>query len=289
MVELFNGTQLSRPPAPSSYEVMFANLVYDIMSSGELRETRNAKTKSVFGRVLRIRPEVDKLPVLCGRRMHMHGVVGELAALLKGPKTVQDFKDQGCNYWDKWGKEDGSIEVDYGNAWLDFNGVNQLQGTIDSIRKDPSGRRHIISGWRPDRLKDLSLPCCHLLYQWYVRKTQDGTELDMIWYQRSVDTMIGLPSDVILAYVWNHLMANETGHKPGEIIMMLGDTHIYEPHFSAASTYLIRVERMVKGESEAFSYPSHEPLMQGVGDFRPKEFQLSGYVPLPALKLDLIV
>jgi thymidylate synthase len=269
----------------SQYEHDYAALVDDILMNGTMRQTRNAITKSVFGRQLRVATPKGDLPLLCGRRMYPKGCIGELAAMLRGPKTVEDFKSMGCNYWDKWAKPDGTIEVDYGNAWLDFNGVNQLEETIEGIRKDPTGRRHIISGWRPDRLKDLSLPCCHILYQWYVR---DG-KLDMIWYQRSVDTMVGLPSDVLVAHVWNMLMANETGLEPGEIIMMLGDTHIYEPHFGAAADYTSRVHRMRAG-LEKFVYPTYSAnLPSRVVGFEPQDLQIIGYEPLEKMNLELLV
>ena len=221
---------------PSEYEVAYSQLVREVLIEGEQRQTRNAPTIATFGKML----VVDSLchnefPILEGRKMFYRGVLGEMAAFLKGPKTIKDFEDEGCNYWKKWGNEDGTINVDYGNLWLDFNGVNQLESVLDSLSSDPTGRRHIISSWKPDNVDDLSLPCCHLLYQWYV--TSKG-ELEMIWYQRSVDTMIGLPSDVLLAAAWNIMMADQLGLRPGKLTFMLGDTHIYESHMTNAREYL---------------------------------------------------
>ena len=220
---------------PSQYEKNYARLVGYIMRHGNDRPTRNHPTRSTFGRKL----VVDELchgqfPILNGRKMHPEGVFGELAAFLKGPKSIQDFKDEGCNYWDKFGEEDGSINVDYGNSWRDFNGVNQLETVLTSLAEDPNGRRHLISGWRPDNIASLSLPCCHLLYQWYV----NGARLEMIMYLRSVDVMVGLPSDVILAAAWNIIMADQLGLQPGKLVFMLGDTHIYTDHMPMVNEYL---------------------------------------------------
>ncbi len=265
----------------SKYEEDYMLLVADILHKGIKRQTRNAVTKSVFGRIFRVKPEKNRFPILSGRKMFYKGVVGELAAILKGPKHLDDFKKMGCNYWDKWANADGSIKVDYGNAWLDFNGVNQIDEVVKSIKNDPYGRRHIITGWRPDTIPGLNLPCCHLLYQWYVR---DG-ELDMIWYQRSVDTMIGLPSDVILAYVWNLLMANETGLKPGELIFMLGDTHIYASHFNDAREYLSRQFRMTPGED---ALPEHSICNQTTKNFNPFEFEIKNYNHFSKIDFELI-
>lgn len=220
---------------PSQYERDYCKLIAEVLVDGDNRETRNHPTKAVFGKMLVVHElRWGQFPILQGRRMYPKGVFGELAAFLKGPKTIKDFEDEGCNYWKQWGNSDGTINVDYGNSWLDFNGVNQLEAVLDSLASDPNGRRHIISGWRPDYLPTLNLPCCHLLYQWYV----NGNELEMICYQRSVDTMIGLPSDVILAAAWNILMADELDLCPGKLVFMLGDTHIYKSHMNNVQHYL---------------------------------------------------
>lgn len=218
-----------------TYELNYRKLVKKILENGEFREGRNGNTISIFGETLKVDISDGSFPLLTGRRIHYKGVLGELAAMLRGPKTIKDFKDYGCNYWDLWAGVNGSINIDYGNAWVNFNGVDQLAELVKGLKENPYGRRHLVTGWRPDRLADLSLPCCHYAYQWYVRK--DGI-LDMMWHQRSVDTMIGLPSDVVFASAWLIILAKEVGLRPGIITFTLGDTHIYEEHIDQAKEYL---------------------------------------------------
>lgn len=264
---------------PSQYEQDYCTLIREILRDGDDRETRNAPTRAVFGKMLTVHELCwGQFPILAGRQMYYKGVFGELAAFLKGPKTVKDFEDEGCNYWKKWANDDGMIELDYGNSWLDFNGINQLQNVLHSLSERPTDRRHIISGWRPDRLSSLSLPCCHLLYQWYV----NGNELEMIWYQRSVDTMIGLPSDVILAAAWNILMANELGLQPGKLIFMLGDTHIYRSHLNATREYLNRVS------FDVFINDCPGYLLDGnINTFNKDSISLIDYQYCPPLQFEL--
>lgn len=222
----------------ASYEHQYIAMINDVLLNGTIRDCRNAETQSVFGgRLVLQELRHGVFPLLHGRRLYYAGVLGELAAMLEGPKSVEDFKRHGCNYWGQWADEDGALRVDYGNAWLDFNGYNQLEATIKSLREDPYGRRHIISAWRPDKLHTLSLPCCHLLYQWYV--DGDGF-LNLMWYQRSADLMVGVPSDVILAAAWLINMAELTGLKPGTIDMIFCDLHIYTDHFQGVHEYLSR-------------------------------------------------
>lgn len=223
-----------------NYEQKYADLIKEIMDNGVYREGRNGGTKSIFGHMLSIDLGAEDtkgtFPLLQGRRSFYKGVFGELAAMMRKPKHLEDFEKFGCNYWKLWAKEDGSINVDYGNAWHEHDQINRLK---DTIINNPSDRRMLISGWRPENLDDLDLPCCHLLYQFYVA---DG-KISMNWYQRSADVMIGLPSDVIFAAAWLISVANFANLEPGKINLMLGDSHIYEEHFVNVPRYLDNVEK----------------------------------------------
>ena len=217
------------------WENSYINLVLDILANGELKKCRNGIVKSVFGKTLTVDMQEDGFPILQGRKIFYKGVFGELAAMLSNSQSIQEFKKHGCNYWDSWANKNGKLNIDYGRLWRNFNGIDQLLKLRETLKCNPNDRRLIISGWNPENLEQLSLPCCHMLYQWYVR---DSNKLDMIWYQRSVDTMIGLPSDIIFAAAWNLLLCNELGFKPGKLTFMLGDTHIYSEHFYKAAEYI---------------------------------------------------
>lgn len=259
----------------------FRSLIINALAQDK-RETRNAVTQSYFGDHLVIDSLIhNQFPALLGRKLFLDGIIGEMAAFLKGPKAVKDFKAQGCNYWDDWGDKTGKLNVDYGNAWLDFDGVNQLKEVVESLKKDPTGRRHLITGWNPSHLKDLSLPCCHYSYQWYVN---DG-ELEMIWNQRSVDIMIGLPSDIVLAAVWNILMAQTVGLRPGRLHFMLGDCHIYESHLEGVDEYLTQMHR-----TPYMHLPKWELDPKAtVFNFVPSMLKIVGYKPMPPIKFKLEV
>jgi thymidylate synthase len=224
----------------SKLEKDYKDLIQRILDNGDFRQTRNARTKALFGERLIVDVDPGEFPILTSRKMFYKGVLGELAAMLRGPKDLKSFEEQGCPYWKLWAGENGELNVDYGNTWINFNGsgVNQLKGVLDKLKNNPTDRRMLVVGTNPQNL-EVSLPSCHILYQWFVR---DGKYLDMMWYQRSVDTLIGLPSDIIVAYAWNMAMAKDSGLEPGRIIMNLGDTHIYEPHIEGAKEYIERPE-----------------------------------------------
>lgn len=282
------------------YETDYAEIVREILGEGEERVTRNGNTLALFGVTL----DVDiswEFPLLRGRKLFYKPVLGELATMFKGPKNIQDFKENGCNYWDAWGTENGSLNLDYGNAWIDFNGVNQLEELVKGIKKDPTGRRHIVTGWRPDRLKELSLPCCHLLYQFYVR---EGKYIDMIWYQRSADWMVGVPSDVILAAAWLIVLGNEVNLRPGRVKLVFGDTHIYENHIPNALKYLRQRAALGVSWHIGSTLPSFSDIRnieynlvntESIGvkmrSFEPENLEILNYESqcMPAIKFELNV
>lgn len=220
----------------NKYEYDYKQIVSYILRRGEVKTGRNGKTKSIFGITLTVGLD-EGFPILTSRKMFYRGVFGELAAMLRKPKSVADFENQGCNYWKLWSEDDGSLNLDYGNAWLDFNGVNQLDFVLKCLKEDRNNRRMIISGWRPDRLDELSLPCCHYAYQFYVRENR---YVDMIWTQRSADLMVGVPSDVIFAAAWLIAIANEVDLLPGKVTFNFGDTHIYSEHTYQAEDYITK-------------------------------------------------
>lgn len=279
---------------------VYAPLIDKILKTGQRRATRNIETYSIFGEQIEIDLNLG-FPLLFGRKMFYKPVLGEFAAFIRGPKNVADFQKFGCNYWNDWGakevkaglyadtaREIGDINVDYGNAWIDWEGVNQIERVIKTIKENPADRRLIVSGWRPDRLEQLSLPCCHLLYQWYVRENY----LDMVWYQRSVDTMVGLPSDVILCALWNILLANECGLKPGVIKLWLGDTHIYANHLQPTLEYLRQLQNYA---GKISSYNPYSTVGYTLKDnttlfgFTPDMIEFSSYQPQPSIKFELNV
>lgn len=218
-------------------------LIQDILHTGGQKSSRAGDTLSLFGKSVVF--DTKEFPILQGRKMFYRGVAGELAAMLKGPTCVEDFKKEGCNYWDKWADADGNLWLDYGNLWLNFNGVNQLKDLVEKLKYNPNDRRMLITGWDPSNVNVLSLPCCHLLYQFYVR---NNDTVDMVWYQRSTDVMVGLPSDAIFAYLFLKLIAQTVDMASGRVTMMLGDSHIYTNHLANTLLYVQQFNEMSKAQ-----------------------------------------
>tara|TARA_R110000803_G_scaffold46891_4_gene98260 strand:+ start:19275 stop:20048 length:774 start_codon:yes stop_codon:yes gene_type:complete len=213
-------------------EAQYVQLVKRIMQDGTLVKSRNGNTKFLVGEQFTF--DCNKAPLLTRRKMYYKGIIGELGAFFKGPKHKSDFTSRKCNYWNQWAHEDGTINIDYGNKWIDFHGVNQVEQLFKDLRNNPESRRMMITSWDPSNLANLDLPCCHHTYQFIVRNGY----LDMVWMQRSVDTMVGLPSDIFLSWLMLVTIANQSGFKPGKVTMQLGHVHIYMNHEKQVYKYL---------------------------------------------------
>ena len=121
----------------------------------------------------------------------------------------------------------------------DFNGgVDQLLQIENEIKTNPHSRRLLISAWNPPQIKDMLLPPCHLLMQFYV--SADETTLSLQLYQRSADIFLGVPFNIASYSLLLHMMAHATGKIPGDFVMTIGDAHIYCDHFPQVEEQLSR-------------------------------------------------
>ena len=256
--------------------LVYKELIKEVLAEGKLVKGRNGATLELFGKQIEF-DLANGFPIVTGRKIHYEGVLGEFAAFLQGPTHITDFRKFGCNYWNDFADENGDIRVAYGTKWLDFNGVPQLANLVENLKTDPHSRRHILTAWDPKGLEELSLPSCHYAYNFHV----DEGKLDLIWIQRSADLMLGVPSDTIAAALFNILMAQTVGLKPGRVILQLANTHIYEQHISNAAKYLDRETH----ELPSWSLDSEASIF----DFAPQMLSLEDYKFEDSLKFDLIV
>lgn len=233
-------------------------------------------------------------PLLTTKKVHVKSVLIELEFFIKGFTDNRWLKSRGVTIWDEWAAEDGDLGAIYGFQWRHFGapypgpigidrdgsgigGVDQLADAIDKIKNKPQDRRIIVSAWNPAQLNMMALPPCHMFYQFIVQ----GDRLDLNWYQRSVDTMLGLPFNIASYGVLLHLVAKETGLKPGILTGNLGDTHIYKNHLEGAREQLTR-------DPDKYPLPTIEvDPFTGVFDWEWSHTKFVGYEHYPHIKLEV--
>ena len=149
-------------------------------------------------------------------------------------RRMEEERDLGAVYGFQW-RHFGADYIDYDSDYTD-KGVDQLQNLLSFLQTDPSSRRMIVSAWNPAAMHKMALPPCH----WAFQVTVINKKLNLLWNQRSVDTMLGLPFNIASYALLLHLLAKESGFKEGKLVGFLGDVHIYMNHVEGAREQLTR-------------------------------------------------
>ena len=229
-------------------------LLQDVMDSGTDRGDRTGTgTRSVLGRQVRY-DLAEGFPLLTTKKLHIRSILHELLWFLSGETNIQYLQDNGVSIWNDWATESGELGPVYGaqlRRWqgADVQVFDQVAALVDGLKNNPDSRRHIISGWNvallPDESKKpwenaeaclMALPPCHLLYQFYVA---DG-KLSASLYIRSNDLFLGNPYNTASLAFLTHMLAQQCDLDVGEIVMSIGDAHIYTNHFEQVKTQLSR-------------------------------------------------
>ena len=239
-------------------------------------------TLSVFGYQMRFDLR-EGFPVVTTKSIHMRSVIHELLWFLMGSTNIAYLRDNGVSIWDEWADASGELGPVYGAQWRNWptaggESVDQIARVIESIRRDPDSRRHVVSAWNVGELGRMALPPCHLLFQFHVAEGRLSCQL----YQRSADVFIGVPFNIASYALLTMMVARVTGLEPGEFVHTLGDAHLYLNHLEQADTQL---------EREPFPLPRME-LDPGVGsifDFTYDNFTLVGYEHHPTIRAPIAV
>lgn len=143
--------------------------------------------------------------------------------------------------WRHWIKD--RVEHDMGPAHkggtrlaVDRTEVDQLVELVEGIKKDPMGRRHILTAWNPGELDQMALPPCHCFAQFYVRNGKLSCQM----YQRSSDFFLGVPFNIASYALLTHMVAQVCGLGVSEFVHTHGDAHLYNNHIDQVNEQLSR-------------------------------------------------
>lgn len=244
----------------------YLDLLKDILENGNERNDRTGVgTISVFGRQLRF--DMRKgFPIVTTKKVFFRAVVSELLWFLEGSTSehrLAEIKNDNKPYSELTEKErktiwtanaenqgvslgykNGELGPVYGKQWREWlirddcgeHSVDQITNIINLIKSNPTSRRIMVNAWNVGELGAMALPPCHYGFQFYV----DGDKLSLMWNQRSIDCLLGLPFNIASYALLLHIVAYLTGKVPHELIANLGDTHIYKNHIEQVKEQLKR-------------------------------------------------
>ena len=144
------------------------------------------------------------------------------------------------------------------------------------MKKDPNGRRHILSAWNPSEIEQMALPPCHMFAQYYVENNKLSCQL----YQRSCDMFLGVPFNISSYSLLTCIIAKECKLELGEFIHTLGDYHIYHRHFA-------QVEEQIKRSVKIL--PKLKFESKKIFNYKVNDFKLINYDCHPGLKAEMNV
>lgn len=267
-----------------SPDTVYRNMVEHILSKGELRPSRAGNTIQVFGYQAVFEHVDHNFPLLSTKKINFDNVYHELCWFLRGEVNLSGLKAP--QLWESWADKNGELGPIYGYQWRNWNDgnarIDQIQDLIDGIKKDPTGRRHIVTAWNPADISKMALPPCHCFFQCNVRK---GQFLDLHLYQRSADTAIGVPYNIASYATLMIMLAQECNLQAGSLTHSFGDLHIYEHHVEKLKQQLTRPPK----EACQLRINYGKTLDQLAEDDDMKDALLLNYDPHPFVKFELNV
>lgn len=248
-------------------EYSYLKQLETILKTGDDRPDRTGTgTLSIFGTQMRFDLS-QGFPAITTKKLAWRAVVSELLWFIEGSgdefrlkeilhgerysdkKTIWTDNAQ-ADYWvnKKLQRHPGDLGRVYGVQWrrwrkplIRINKVvlqnhDQLLELIDGIKSDPYSRRHIITAWNPGELDLMALPPCHMTAQFYV----NNGKLSCQMYQRSADMFLGMPFNIASYALFTHMIAQVCNLDVGELIITVGDAHIYKNHIEQVKDQLKR-------------------------------------------------
>lgn len=287
----------------------YLQLMKDILDHGEERHGRNGGTRSIFGGRLEL--DLRKgFPLLTTKRVFWRGVVEELLWFLRGSTDAKELSAKGIHIWDgNTSREfldsvgltdlpEGSIGQGYGFQWRCFggnfpertDGTDQVRYLIEELTENPNSRRALLSAWNPKQLSRMALPPCHFTYLFYLSE-RDGLSCQM--QMRSCDVGAGLPFNIASTALFTTLLAALLHVTPHKIILVTGDTHLYDVHLESATQQIERTpypfpSLTLRSPPPPKDAPTTEKL-QWLENLTWEDFELEGYQCHPPLKYAMVV
>lgn len=264
---------------------LFINMCKDIIDNGYSTEGEKVRPKwedgtyaytiKRFGVVNRY--DLSKeFPAITLRKTYVKSAIDELLWIWqKKSNNVHDLKS---HIWDSWADENGSIGKAYGYQLgvkhkYKEGMMDQVDRLIYDLKNNPYSRRMLTNIYVHQDLSEMNLyPCAYSM-----TFNVTGDRLNAILNQRSQDVLAANNWNVVQYAVLVHMLAQVTGFKPGELVHVIADAHIYDRHIPIVKELITR--------------PTHpapkfymNPYVKDFYDFTLDDFRIEDYETGPQIK-----
>ncbi len=278
----------------------YLKLLSDVLNTGVQKGDRTGTgTISIFGPQMNFDISGMSIPMLTTKKMHVRSIIHEILWYLQGNTNIKYLNDNNVRIWNEWADENGDLGPVYGAQWrrwpkyigseIDystdppsisekFEYIDQIANVIETLKTNPNDRRLIVSAWNVGQLNEMKLPPCHSYFQFWSKNNKLKCKL----FQRSADTLLGIPFNIVQYSILTHMIAQVVGMEATEFIWTGGDVHLYNNHLEQAKLQLTRKP-----------YPSPtlklNPNVKEIDDFKYEDFEIVGYESHPTIKAKVSV
>ena len=211
----------------------------------------------------------EELPILTIRRTAFKSCLDELLWIWQ--KKSNNIHDLKSHIWDSWADETGSIGKAYGyqlakKSIYPEGEFDQVDRVLYDLKHNPQSRRIMTNIYNFEDLHEMNLyPCAYSM-----TFNVTGDTLNGILNQRSNDMLTANNWNVLQYSLLIMMFAQVSGLKPGKLIHVIADAHIYDRHIE-----------LVK---EVIAKPQHKaptlkinPNVKNFYDFKIEDFELIDY------------
>lgn len=218
----------------------------------------------------------EEFPALTLRPTAIKSAVDEMLWIWQ--KKSNNIRDLNSRIWDEWADENGSIGKAYGYQLgvkyrFSHGEMDQVDNVLWQLKNTPYSRRIMTNIYKFDDLMEMGLEPCAYSMTFNVT----GDRLNAVLNQRSQDILAANNWNVVQYSVLVYMMAQVSGLKPGELVHVIADAHIYDRHVDIIKELIARPQ-----------YPaprfSLNPDVKDFYDFTVDDIKIEDYQKNPQIK-----
>ena len=227
-----------------------------------------AHTVKKFGIVNRYNL-AEEFPLLTIRRTYWKSAIDELLWIWQAKSN--NVNDLRTRVWDAWADESGSIGKAYGyqlgvKHHYPEGDMDQVDKVLWDLKHNPASRRIMTNIYTFADLSEMALyPCAYSM-----TFNVSGDRLNAILNQRSQDMLAANNWNVVQYSVLTIMMAQAAGLKPGELVHVIADAHIYDRHVPM-------IEEIIRNEPKPAPKFIVDPTVDDFYKFTRDSFKVEGY------------
>mgnify|MGYP000516821014 FL=1 len=193
-------------------------------------------------------------------------------------RKSNNIHDLNSTVWDEWADEDGSIGKAYGYQMgvkhqYKEGMFDQVDRLIYDLKHNPYSRRMMTNMYVHEDLHEMNLyPCAYGM-----TFNVTGDRLNAILNQRSQDVLAANNWNVVQYAALVYMIAQVTGFKPGELVHVIADAHIYDRHIPI-------VKELISRETYPAPKFTMNPDIKDFYQFTLDDFTIEDYQTGPQVK-----